>query len=268
MRDGEQFPPIEVYHDGEQYWIADGWHRFWAANAAGLEEIEAIVHQGGELQALEAGCGANASHGLRRTNADKRYAVEICFERLGYEGKADRVIADLCAVSHTTVARVRKERKGRKSASTGTMCQLNEEAGGDSEPEEEAPKRVGKDGKARKAPEKKAPDASIEDELFGDEEEESEDDRETIEELAAPTLELEKEVRGIIATLKKIGEWQPYIESARSSYRRTLDELAGSIKNNTAAAPCPQCDSNGCDSCRQTGYITHHILRALQERGR
>ena len=30
MRDGDQFPPITVFHDGSDYWLGDGFHRYFA----------------------------------------------------------------------------------------------------------------------------------------------------------------------------------------------------------------------------------------------
>lgn len=41
MKDGAQFPPIVVFHDGSDYWLADGFHRLDAANKAGLDTIAA-----------------------------------------------------------------------------------------------------------------------------------------------------------------------------------------------------------------------------------
>jgi len=258
MRDGVEFPPIEVYFDGETYWIADGWHRFWASLAAGLEEIEALVHQGTEMDALEAGCGANATHGLRRTNADKRHAVAICIERLGYAEKSDRVIADKCAVSPTTVARVRKELERGKSVeppqveSTVQLGQLDGEDPEDSELEEEPPKRVGKDGKARKAPEK-----SVVDEIL--------DEPDTLETLAEPTEQVRLNLIQTKKDLKSMCEWHPYIAAAFSSMARNLDEVAGAVRQNTAEVWCPRCDAKGCDRCNNVGWLTIYAKKQ-QER--
>ena len=32
MMDGMIFPPVEVYHDGIEYWLADGFHRVQACS--------------------------------------------------------------------------------------------------------------------------------------------------------------------------------------------------------------------------------------------
>jgi hypothetical protein len=28
MREGDEFPALDVFHDGSEYWLADGFHRF------------------------------------------------------------------------------------------------------------------------------------------------------------------------------------------------------------------------------------------------
>ncbi len=75
MKNGDRFPPVTVFYDGEFHWLADGFHRDKAALKAGLTEIAAIVKQGTRRDAVLYSVGANAKHGLRRTNADKRRAV-------------------------------------------------------------------------------------------------------------------------------------------------------------------------------------------------
>jgi ParB-like chromosome segregation protein Spo0J len=80
MRDGAQFPPLVVLHDGEAYWLAEGFHRFNAAREAELETIACEVRSGSLRDAILHSAGANATHGLRRTNADKRRAVSILLE--------------------------------------------------------------------------------------------------------------------------------------------------------------------------------------------
>jgi hypothetical protein len=53
--------------------------------------------------------GANAHHGLRRTNADKRRAVEMLLRDEEWRGWSDREIARRCAVTHPFVGKIRDE---------------------------------------------------------------------------------------------------------------------------------------------------------------
>ena len=106
MKSGAVFPPVVVFVDAKgAHWLADGFHRCAAAELAGLAEIAADVRQGSRKDALLHAASANASHGLRRTNADKRRAVALV---LGNFPKwSDRKIGDACGVDHKTVAAVR-----------------------------------------------------------------------------------------------------------------------------------------------------------------
>ncbi len=72
---GAVFPPVIVFYDGTSYWLADGFHRVAATESLGRTEIKAEVKQGSSRDAVLLSCGVNATHGLRRTNADKRRAV-------------------------------------------------------------------------------------------------------------------------------------------------------------------------------------------------
>ena len=109
MKNGDRFPPIDVYFDGEDYYVADGFHRAKAAVKAGFEEINAKVHSGDIRAAILHSVGANASHGLRRTNLDKRNSVEKLLIDIEWQLWSDRKIADKCAVSPSTVAKVRND---------------------------------------------------------------------------------------------------------------------------------------------------------------
>lgn len=109
MRDGATFPPVVVFHDGAAYWLADGFHRVAAARQAEAETIAADVRQGTRRDALLFAVGANADHGLRRTNADKRRAVEILLADEEWAGWSDSEIARRCAVSQPFASKVRGE---------------------------------------------------------------------------------------------------------------------------------------------------------------
>jgi hypothetical protein len=108
MEDRAQFPPIVVFYDGSQYWLADGFHRCRAAVDAGLTEIEAEVKQGTRRDAILYSVGANATHGLPRTREDKRTAVMLLLEDEEWGRWSDREIARLCIVHHQLVGNLRK----------------------------------------------------------------------------------------------------------------------------------------------------------------
>jgi hypothetical protein len=106
---GDTFPPIVVFYDGADYWLADGFHRLEAHRRHGLEEIDADIRQGTRRDAVLYACGANASHGLRRTNADKRRAVETLLNDQEWSQWSDREIARRCGVGNRFVSDMRQE---------------------------------------------------------------------------------------------------------------------------------------------------------------
>lgn len=116
-------PLIIVYHDGESYWLADGFHRVVAyrqfldggSASASPRAIRAEVRQGTRRDAVLYACGANSTHGLRRTNADKRRAIETILSDDEWKQWSDSEIARRCNVSDKTVATVRADLYPRNS---------------------------------------------------------------------------------------------------------------------------------------------------------
>jgi hypothetical protein len=109
MRAQAKFPPVVVFEEYEALWLADGHHRVEAARRVGRMAIRAEVHAGGRREALLHACGANATHGLRRTNADKRQAVTLMLDDPEWRQWSSREIARRCAVDEGLVRRVRDE---------------------------------------------------------------------------------------------------------------------------------------------------------------
>lgn len=103
------FPAVVVFHDGSAYWLADGFHRIAAARQHGRFVCEADVRQGTQRDAVLYAAGANADHGLRRTNEDKRRAVLRLLEDSEWGQWSDREIARRCKVSHPFVGFIRAE---------------------------------------------------------------------------------------------------------------------------------------------------------------
>jgi hypothetical protein len=104
---GAKFPPLVLYHDGSDYWLADGFHRYHAMDGCGLTSVPCEVRQGTRRDAILFSVGANAAHGLRRTNEDKRRAVLRLLDDPEWSGWSDREIARTCQVSPDLVGKLR-----------------------------------------------------------------------------------------------------------------------------------------------------------------
>lgn len=164
MINGDKFQPVDVYFDGVVYWLADGFHRFHAARKAELSEIEATVYQGTLREAILHSVGANAKHGLRRSNEDKRRSVKTLLEDEEWSQRSNRWIAEICGVSDRFVGNLRND-----SGANGSH--LNQT-------------RTGKDGKEYPASNPETTDSRDADDdddtrfIVPDEEEDEEEDAE------------------------------------------------------------------------------------------
>lgn len=115
MEDGADFPPPIVFYDGTDYWLADGFHRFEAKRQNGNKTVKCDVRQGTQRDAVLFSVGANATHGMRRTNADKRRAVLVLLNDSEWSTKSDRWIADHASVSNRFVSNLRPTVNGSQS---------------------------------------------------------------------------------------------------------------------------------------------------------
>jgi DNA modification methylase len=112
LRAGDTFPAVVAFHDGAAYWLADGFHRVNAALRAGVTLLQVDVRQGSQRDAILYSAGVNATHGLRRTNEDKRRAVTRLLSDPEWSQWSDREIGRRCAVTHPFVSAIRSELSG------------------------------------------------------------------------------------------------------------------------------------------------------------
>lgn len=134
LKAGAKFPAVIVFRDESgKRWLADGFHRARAHEIAGIDEIAVDERQGDRRAALLYAAGANAGHGARRTNADKRRAVAALLADLEWAAWSDQIIGERCGVSQPFVSSL------RRSTQNGS----------------ESKARRGKDGKLRRAPKRK-----------------------------------------------------------------------------------------------------------------
>lgn len=76
MAEGVVFPPVRVWFDGSDYWLADGFHRVEAARRNGALRIAAMVQHGTLEDARWDSLAANSIHGLRRSKRDIQLIVD------------------------------------------------------------------------------------------------------------------------------------------------------------------------------------------------
>ena len=107
IESGVVFPAVRVFFDGVSYWLADGFHRYHAHKQIAKGSISADVEKGTARAALLFAISANAEHGLPRTNADKRKAVQMMLDDFEWQDWSNAEIARHCKVSVTLVASMR-----------------------------------------------------------------------------------------------------------------------------------------------------------------
>lgn len=109
MKSGTSFPPPAVVYDGDGYILVDGFHRVLAAIKADIPKIEVSVESGDARTAILYAVGANSTHGLKRTNEDKRRAVMVLLNDQEWCQWSNEAIAKRCGVAPNTVANHRPQ---------------------------------------------------------------------------------------------------------------------------------------------------------------
>lgn len=233
------FPPVKVFHDGKQHWLGDGFHRVLAAKRAGRGSIIADVEKGTKRDAILYSVGANQTHGLKRSNADKRTAVLLLLNDEDWVKWSDRKIAEHAGLSDAFVGIVRKELQ--------TVCSSPASKAKD-EP------REGKDGKKRKPPKPKAPKK-----LRSQSDEPPVAKPQTFaERVHAHNLEVERFARLVSESIKEPPA-SFLLESKLTVVQQQVQSVCGTIRTcKVHDKPCPQCEDNGkaCKVCGGFGMVT------------
>lgn len=236
MGAGDVFPPIIVVYDGRHYWLADGFHRLHAALAREQSAIECRVFEGSLRDARLIALKANSSHGLRRTNADKRRAVAMALADEEWSKKSNRWLAEVCGVGHHLVESIRR---------TLSAAPARPQAGSDE------PVRQGRDGR----PYAVRRDASPPQRRPAD----------GLTEAVAEALEAAPLFDACQVRLKKLGiEGERladgpgglYLSGAPlEAFLARLREAGDLLAAARPTARCDSCAGKGCDHCYHSGWV-------------
>lgn len=107
MREGTVFPPVTVFFDGAEYWLADGFHRYHATKSNATTTIEADVHQGSVEDAREYSYGANKDRGYSMSAEDNKEIVRKMLLDPRYKDWTQSRIAKHVGVTEMFVSRVK-----------------------------------------------------------------------------------------------------------------------------------------------------------------
>ena len=151
MQDGDVFPPVVVFSDGSDNWLADGFHRYFASRQIGSLEIEAEIREGTVDDATLYAFGATARRGMTFTREDYKHIVTRMMQHPDWCTWSTRKIAEHIGCSAMTISRVKSslEAPPKKVAYTrkGTEATMD----------------VSSIGKSPRAPKKADPAPPIED---------------------------------------------------------------------------------------------------------
>jgi hypothetical protein len=97
-------PPVII--DQRTMTVIDGVHRLEAFRRAGRTHIEAVLFTGQRPEAMVLAIKANVKHGKPLSRGERREAARSLLH--AFPERSDRWVGEVCGLSHTTVAQVRR----------------------------------------------------------------------------------------------------------------------------------------------------------------
>ena len=104
----DRLPPVVV--DGRTMTVIDGVHRLEAYRTLGRSRIPALMFRGNDMEALVIAIQANIQHGKPLSRGERQEAARALLHQC--PERSDRWLGEVCGVSHTTVAVLRRSLSG------------------------------------------------------------------------------------------------------------------------------------------------------------
>ena len=236
-------PPIVVFHYGDELWLADGFHRVCAARKALMSKINADVRDGSREDAQWYAIGANQTHGLRRSNADKRRAADMALA-INPEW-SDYRIAEYIGVSQELVRTVRNSLTDSVSENT---------------------KRITKSGREMET--KHIGVSKFEDRLDGE-------GNAVPAHLVAGWDAATREVNELIMKATELKRWIEHAgdridglaaDIAISAFTADCNNLLSALRLTAKPyAICSFCKGDGCSECAHRGWLSKQLFNCMPE---
>lgn len=264
------FGPLDVFHDGSDYFLADGFHRTLAALRLNRASLPCRIHKGTAKDARIFGMTANDKHGLRMTRADKRACVEWLLDNGTKMTQVE--IAEKAGVSHRTVKTVVAERKPAK----GQIAPLPSETQGKSS--ETSDKTASSDSQATEYSPNDWPDGPPDDVPFDAPEAPVKPEASImLDSLGKPIPTQLRPASELAIQLQSTGrELDKYRKAAKDFAEQPggewisvqdIDTGVRTLKNHFQSAQfhcvCPRCNGKGCERCDNTGWLPEHRKNIL-----
>ena len=281
LRCGHVLPPVDLFGAGEEVWIGDGWHRVLAHLKAELPSIEAHVYPGGFRDALLFAVGANGNHGLRRTIADKRRAIEILLTDDEWAKLSDRELARITRTSHPFVGSFRRERAAQLSpvpAVSGNVAAPTEPAANGNIATSPEPAKTAESGNI--ATPEPSDESTLELKIHAETPpppevtDDSNDAEPQVPDRLKPTFGAVPEFR---STLKRIADLKADVQKLAESpagvllnftvVKRHLEDVHREVRYSMPHAVCPYCraESGNCDACDGRGWVNEAVFNQSPE---
>lgn len=217
----EALPPILVVDTGSELLVWDGFHRVEAAVRLGITHIPAVITTGTWDDALWLAVGANKSHGVRRSRADKRRAVALALEHPKFAAMSNRKLAEHVGVSAAFVDLIVKERKAAKDEPDAA------------EPGDDGETDAGEDGETGETPVERS--------------------------MARAKATLSAVVQQVTAARAELAALieakDPAANFLSAAVLTDLKNALDGIKQAMPKAECPYCHGDGCRSCNGAGWV-------------
>lgn len=117
IKSGKELPPLRCVDVAGELHLVDGFTRYAALTRASKTRVNVAVSVGTMEDAVREACGANQTHGLRRTKGDIKKAVALA--EATFKGLSRKAIAEIIGVHVTSIynhtEQPKKETKPKKA---------------------------------------------------------------------------------------------------------------------------------------------------------